>query len=161
MFFNLDNANILVVWYISDAQISLLEKGLKFIPSRKKIDKLKLLSDLSQWERRMQLREYFYDRLEDNDHEEDPMERFKVRKTSNFTPGKGGDHHLDLYIELVKSDIIENFKSSGTLNITKAENDAFYELLNHPDIVIRPADKGSGIVVNDREQYLNELWEEI
>ena len=108
----------------------------------------------------MQLREYFYDRLEDNDQEEDPTERFKVRKTSNFPPGKGRNDHLDLYIELVKSDI-ENLKSNGTLSITKAENDAFYELLHRPDIVIRNADKGSGIVVIDRERYLNELREEI
>ena len=128
--------SLLSKFELSDAQISLLEKGLKFIPNRKKIDKLKRLSDLSEWERRMQLREYFYDKLEDNDQEEDPTKRFKVRQTSNFPPGKGRNHHLDLYIELVKSDILENLKSNGILSITEAENDAFYELLHHPDIVI-------------------------
>ncbi|KAH3862203.1 hypothetical protein DPMN_025169 [Dreissena polymorpha] len=40
---------------LTDAQISLLSKELKFIPTRKTIDKGKLLTDLSAWERRMRL----------------------------------------------------------------------------------------------------------
>ena len=40
---------------LSAPQISLLERGLKFIPSRHEVDKVKLLADLSEWERRMRL----------------------------------------------------------------------------------------------------------
>ncbi|KAH3842642.1 hypothetical protein DPMN_116144 [Dreissena polymorpha] len=46
---------------LTDAEQNLPEKGLKFIPSRKNIDKVKLLADLGEWERRMRLREYFAD----------------------------------------------------------------------------------------------------
>ena len=50
---------------LSVSQISLLERGLKFIPSRHEVDKIKLLTDLSEWERRMRLAEYFYDKEDD------------------------------------------------------------------------------------------------
>ena len=50
---------------LSAPQLSLLEMGLKFIPSRHEVDKVKLLADLSEWERRMRLAEYFYNRDDD------------------------------------------------------------------------------------------------
>ena len=40
---------------LTAAQEDLLSKGLKFIPDRTKIDKIKLLADLTEWERRMRL----------------------------------------------------------------------------------------------------------
>ena len=45
---------------LSEAECSLLSKGLKFVPTRKNIDNGKLIADLDIWERRMRLREYFY-----------------------------------------------------------------------------------------------------
>ena len=47
---------------LTDAQLSLLERGLKFIPTSGKINKIKFLSDLAEWERRMRLKEFFYDK---------------------------------------------------------------------------------------------------
>ena len=44
---------------LTETQMSLLEKGLKFIPSRYKVNKLKLLADLADWESRMKLAEFF------------------------------------------------------------------------------------------------------
>ena len=40
---------------LSEEEKTLLSKGLKFIPDRTKVDKLKLLTDLGNWERRMRL----------------------------------------------------------------------------------------------------------
>ena len=37
----------------------------------------------------------------------------------------------------------------------------FYSLLNNEYIVIRPADKGSGIVVLDKDDYINKLQKEM
>ena len=45
---------------LSEEKCSLLSKGLKFVPTRKNIDKGKLIADPDIWERRMRLREYFY-----------------------------------------------------------------------------------------------------
>ena len=41
-------------------------------------------------------------------------------------------------------------------NLTKEERDAFYSLRNDSNIVIKSADKGSAVVVWDREDYLKE-----
>ena len=143
-------------------QVSLLEKGLKFIPSRHKVDKVKLLADLSEWERRMWLAEFFYDEEDskaDRLHEED--EKFTAKKKSTFTPSSGRDKCLGLYIELVKDDVVANLRKSNKLNIPKKESEAFYELLHNKEIIIRPADKGSGIVVVDKEEYIKSLEEEM
>ena len=146
---------------LTKAQKSLLEKGLKFIPSRNKIDKLKLLSDLAEWERRMRLHEYFYEKENNHDENQDVRDKFRVKTKKHFTPDAGRDRHLDLYIELVKNDIVDNLKRSGSLNISKDEQQAFYDLLHNKDIVIRPADKGSGIVVVNRGDYIRSLEEEM
>ena len=145
---------------LTEAQLSLLEKGLKFIPSRHRVDRVKLLADLSEWERRMRLAEYFHrDDSEDISERED--DKFRVKKKSIFTPPSGRDKSLDLYIELVKEDVIVNLKKSSKLNLTRDENSAFYELLHNKDIVIRPADKGSGIVVVDKDSYIQSLQKEM
>ena len=57
-------------------QTELLSKGLKFIPNKTKVDKIKLLSDLTEWERRMRLREYFFEKekmKEEKEEKEDPQ----------------------------------------------------------------------------------------
>ena len=148
---------------LTAAQEDLLSKGLKFIPDRTKIDKIKLLADLKEWERRMRLREYFYDRekAEDEEGEEDPQERFTVKKKSTFTPAKGRNLWLDMYIELVKTDIVNNLKKAKKLNLTAEEHDAFLSLVHNDNIIIRPADKGSGIAVMDKSEYMERIRKEM
>ena len=148
---------------LTAAQEDLLSKGLKFIPDRTKIDKIKLLADLTEWERRMRLREYYYDRekAEDEEGEEDPQERFTVKKKSTFTPAKGRNLWLDMYIELVKTDTVNNLKKAKKLNLTTEEHDAFLSLVHNDNIIIRPADKGSGIAVMDKSEYMEKMRKEM
>ena len=47
---------------LTKEQKDLLSKGLNFIPDRTKIDKIKLLADLAEWERRMRIRDVFFTR---------------------------------------------------------------------------------------------------
>ena len=49
-------------------EISLLEKGCKFVPTREKVNISSMLADLREWERRMRLKEYYYS--SDNDNED-------------------------------------------------------------------------------------------
>jgi hypothetical protein len=149
---------------LTQAEQSLLTKGLKFIPDRTKIDTTKLLSDLGEWERRMRLREFFHDRqsgVDENEDDQNPEEKFRIKKKSFFTPKKGRDVWLDLYIELVKNDVVGSLRKAGNLNVTKEENSAFMSLLHNKDIVIRPADKGSGIVIVNKSDYIDKLYQEM
>ncbi len=41
-------------------------------------------------------------------------------------------------------------------NLSRAEHRALQSLSNNPDLVIKNADKGSGIVVEDRESYIKD-----
>ncbi len=41
-------------------------------------------------------------------------------------------------------------------NLSRAEHRALQSLSNNPDLVIKNADKGSGIVVEDRESYIED-----
>ncbi|KAH3857402.1 hypothetical protein DPMN_100009 [Dreissena polymorpha] len=41
---------------LTASQIRVLSKGLKFVPTRRVIDRVKLLTDVITWERRMRLR---------------------------------------------------------------------------------------------------------
>ena len=47
------------------------------------------------------------------------------------------------------------------MNLTREEEMAMKTLLNDSSIVIRPADKGSGIVIMNMEDYTNKLEEEM
>ena len=48
---------------ITEAQLSSLEKGLKLIPSRHRVDKVKFLADLSEWERPSGWRSIFMEKI--------------------------------------------------------------------------------------------------
>ena len=105
---------------------------------------------------------FFFDKNNDgSDEDEHPEEKFTVKKKSFFTPNKGRDAWLDLYIELVKNDVVNNLRKAKKLNISKEEEAAFYSLLHNEDIIIRPADKGSGIVVINKTDYIRKLETEM
>ena len=72
---------------LSDPEKKLLMKGLKFVPTRRKINIGKLLADLKTWERRMRLKEYFY--TDENNNFDTGEILFKKRST--WTPDKGRD----------------------------------------------------------------------
>ena len=79
----------------------------------------------------------------------------RKNKSSYFTPNKGRDKWLDIYIDCVRDDIVHGLqKLIPLMNITKEEEKAFQDLLNDDSIVIRPADKRSGITVLNRKDYI-------
>ena len=107
-------------------QIFLLERGLKFIPSRHEVDKVKLLADLSEWERRMRLTEHFYGEGDEMKEQTKEADKFKVKKKSTVTPKSGRDKCLDLYIDLVKDDVLGSLKKSKKSTYYNEENSAFH-----------------------------------
>lgn len=143
---------------LTKAELSLLAKGLKFVPTRKTIDMGRLLADLKSWERRMRLREYYH---EDNSSTGNYMTSSVGKKSSTWTPNSGRDKWLDYYIENVKNDIVKGLTRNFKMNIAKGEEKALRDLMNDSSIVIRPADKGSGIVVMDTVDYKSQLEKEL
>jgi len=136
----------------------ILSKGLKFIPTTNKYDITKLQSDLCEWERRMRLKEYFHDKQ--NDQEKDNIKPW-MKKKSRFTPTPGREKSLDTYIDAVKREILYGLKDRVQSNISDKESKALQSLLNDSSIIIRPADKGSGVVVVNTEDYIKNLEKEM
>jgi ASC-1-like (ASCH) protein len=55
---------------LTNDHINLLSKGETFVPNNRKPDVSNIMCELKEWERRMRLREYFYDsEKENNDNE--------------------------------------------------------------------------------------------
>ena len=57
--------------------------------------------------------------------------------------------------------MIGSLKKSKKINLSKEESTAFHELLHNKNMLIRPVDKGSGIIVLDRAEYIASLEREV
>ena len=76
-------------------------------------------------------------------------------------PPNKRDGALDMYIELVKEDIINGLKFVANGNLDDEEEKALKCLMNDENIVIRPADKGSGITIVDKDEYVRTVEHDI
>lgn len=137
---------------LSPAQLSLLRKGLTFIPTKgsNKILVHSTRFDLQQYHRKLKIAAYF-----EGKGDSDPPP---------FTPKSDWTPPLvnlpDNIKNIIQRDIqcFDNkFKIHPTKpNLSQAEVDALKSLQNNSSIVIKPADKGSAVVIMDRDQY---IWE--
>ena len=75
---------------LSDAEKSVLSKGLNFVPIFKKLDEFSVKQDVEKFLRRVQLKAFFHDKEDDsNTSDKDIFETFQTRK-SKWTPQRGG-----------------------------------------------------------------------
>ena len=134
---------------LSEAEVKLLSKGLSFCPTPQKIDWIELKADVEDFSPRLRLKEYFHGR-ESSNYVSDPN---PFKKKNSWTPNKDRDLGLELFIQLLKSDILNTKPSKIADNLSKHEREALQKLIAHADIVIKPADKGKAVVVLDTEDY--------
>lgn len=115
--------------------------------------------------RRLRLKEHFSRKDSSNDHTDEPppplhnLEEHKLyRPKSTWEPAPGKCGALESYIDAVESDIEKLLTNQKIVpdNLTKEERSALQRLKNRDDIVIKKADKGSTVVVLDKQAYLAE-----
>ena len=139
---------------LSPDELSLLSKGLNFVPTAKQ-SLTKTVAQLKEWERLVRLREFWHNHertgVNDDASEDDQY------KESKWTPPKGRNPCLDFYLEEVTREIIHKSRHRVKGNLTKCEEKALSDLLEDNTIIIRPADKGSGVVVMDADDYKQRL----
>ena len=138
---------------LTAAQFSVLDKGLTFIPfkgvgSQGAYDQVH--SDLQEYHRRVKLAVHF--------ENHPPSARPPFSSRSSWVPPA---HNLPPKVfRLVDSDLTffcDSFRIVPPRdNLHSEESNALLTLKNNDEIVIKPADKGSAVVLMDREQY---LWE--
>ena len=139
---------------LSEAELSVLSKGLKFCPTPEEIDVYQLRKDITEYVRRIRLREFFYSDEEVAGNFSD-VPAFK--KKSTWCPDKNREMVLEAYVlELEKQILSSALNKRVNRNLTREEQQALTNLRRYNDIIIKEADKGSGVVVMDRDKYILE-----
>ena len=155
--------------HLTLAHRSVLNKGLKFVPTPRKDHTATTLKEYLLFERRLRLK-YHFTRREDEENEDDDFfdtedipNQHPLYESSGWTPPTGQDPHLDVYCLLTQQKIIDNNVNPGRprFNLTKAERIALKDLQDDDSIVIKPADKGGKIVIQDREKYEEECYRQL
>jgi len=132
------------------AQVKLLERGLTFIPRPNKFDWEELQRDTHKYHRRLKLLDYFDYNTDDN-HQPFTLPSTWEPKTSQI------DGRIRRLIRTDKNTLHNHqIHTDREDNLTHVERQAIQQLKNNPHIIIKPADKGSKIVILDKHQYMYE-----
>ena len=167
--FNLSDFTINLSSYQLDAaQVSILDKGLTFIPSTRHIPYNRLLECKKRNIRSIKLHDFF----KEDTHDYNPklFKNLFIPKSTWVPP----DNRLSVEARKIIADIsdytaslvkrnlrpITNPKIGPLLrlpnwrpNISRLETDAIKKLKSNRDIIIKSADKGGAVVVMDRRLY--------
>ena len=135
---------------LTDAQIDLISRGLKFIPVSKTINKskirLELQQDFEDYPKRMRLKYIFHGNKKE-------IHPFYVK--SNWNPPVQPSISLESYLEEVKSHLAEIEITKPKCNLSRKDQ-ALIELKQNTDINIKKADKGSITVVMNKTDKIRE-----
>ena len=75
-------------------------------------------------------------------------------------PRKNREVAIEAYLEALEREILtHDFDLTYRRNRTRDEQQALQNLRDYDDIIIKQADKGSAIVIMDKEAYLQEANE--
>lgn len=150
--------NLAKNFQLTRAQLNILNKGLTFVPTvgLDKNQKNQLQLDMQSYHRKLKLTAYFKNKI--------------VTTTPKpFTPASiwtpTNEKIPKEIIELINTDD-NDFKNTYTfhrerLNLTQEEVKALRDLRNNKHIVIKPADKGSAVVIMGRDQYIFEVQRQL
>ena len=140
---------------LTKSEISLLSKALKFVPTPNRIDKGKLKQELEVFGRKLRLMWHF----RNDERIFDCNTKFKPKST--FNP-KNKDVIIETYLSSLEEKLRDIYILKDNFNnLSKEERDALYSLKNDNAILIKGADKGSAVVVWDREDYLKEAHKQL
>ena len=135
---------------ITDHEINLLSKGLKFIPTpltKEQHIRRQLLQDFEQFARRMRLKYIFHG-------QNNKPRPYHVK--SNWIPQVQPSVALESYLEEVKLQLAEIKLSQPRNNLSSKEREALQSLKRNKDLNVKKADKGSCVVIMDTENKINE-----
>ena len=131
---------------LTELEVSVLEKGLGFAPTPFAINEAKMRTDFENFARKMRCKWHFRNNLTENFSEVPAF-----RNKSKWKPS------LEVVVSRLESELFALLPGTNyELNLIKAEWVAMKKLADDKSIIIKPADKGSGVVVWGREDYIAE-----
>ena len=143
---------------LTDAMSNLLNRGLNFSIKPLSLNLADVLTDFKRFERKMKWREFFFG--EETQDYKPPL--FKVEKT-NLPKNHPTPRPLQTFLNTVESNIQDKslwnkkLLNPKQMNIPQCEFEALQELIKlqrEKVIIIKPADKGAGILVMDYNDYI-------
>ena len=136
---------------LTETEIRVLEKGLGFAPTPTKINETDLRADFNEFARKMRCKWFFR-----NEPTENFSEAPAFRVKSNWNPPKGHPA-VEIFLSKLETEIFSVLPGTPLdYNLSKEEWLAMRGLAEDRNIIIKPADKGSCVVVWDREDYIAE-----
>ena len=94
-------------------------------------------------------------------HENKDIHRDMFKPKSKFNP-RNKDAAIELYLSSLEEKLMKvEVPKDKFNNLTNSERKALYDLKNDRSIVIKSADKGSAVVVWDREDYIKEAEKQL
>ena len=133
------------------AEIFLLSKGLKFIPTPTSVNKALIKEELECFGRKLPLLWHF--------RNEESITIFNPFKTKTTFNPKGKDAAIECYLSRLEEEIMATDTKSSYSNFTKEERLALNSLRDSTFIIIKEADKG--VAFWDREDYLKEAAKQL
>ena len=133
---------------------SVLNKGLNFSPIPEKLDITQLFVDFQRFERTMIWQEFWYGRDESEYQEPSIFKSVKNNLPRNYKSPRG----LEICLGAIKSELTDpKNRNKVPYNLPKEEKLALKQLTGlqkEKKIVIKPADKGAGIVIVNFDDYI-------
>lgn len=148
--------NLSKTFFLTGPQGELLSRGLTFIPTPRGTDLGELERDIHAYNRKLKILDRF--------QYESRTERLQFIDKSRWEPDA---EQLSLPIkQLINRNRrlmhrLTDLSGDRPDNLTPVERKALKELQTNKDIVIKPADKGSVIVILDKQQYLLEAHRQL
>ena len=148
---------------ISDTEKRLLTKGLSFCPSRGECNLSKAREAIDKLHRSLRLTHFFNENGDMSDPGEDEgFSHRNFRLPSNWILAEFPPPTLASFITASNTTLSDlPLLRSKHNNLTTPEQEALKTLISNRNIVIKPADKGSGVVILNTNDYIHEAFRQL
>ena len=151
----------LSTYKLTPAEENLLNRGLNFIPTPSREHPSHILQDFLLFDRKLRLKYFFMDKDLENHN---PKEDRPFKLTTGWTPPAAQDMNFDNYRKFTHQELMQELSKPliyNRFNLTKKERQAIKSLSQNPNIIIKTADKGGAIVIQDKHKYIEECLRQL
>ncbi|XP_057290233.1 uncharacterized protein LOC130612918 [Hydractinia symbiolongicarpus] len=142
---------------LSNADISVLNKGLKYVPTPSAVNTCQPVKNaFANLRNRMATRYFFINK---------PHPRNELHRKSNWLAPEPQHKNLQNFFALVKRDLCDFTTKFPLLrcqsNLTRSERKSLLKLSKNRNIVIKKADKGGRVVIMSKDDYIGKVYDHL